>query len=178
MRDVKTVHPERLRNFNRYKRPILASLISAVLIISIIYMGSFLPTAQSGSGSSSNFFEIYIRNATLTEVTMKGPYTYNSLNVTVVTVDVADLSEMLLIKEEEGSRLELEVPRASATKLMIYTVYLKSTIPVDGSIPMETYGNVTLDFSFRELHLIYVYMKAVYQQAESFSTSRLSLTCT
>ena len=176
---VKTVHlPERVRNFNRYKRPILAFLISTVLMISIIYLGRFFPTAKSGSGGSSNSFEIYFRNATFTNVTLEGPYTYNSLNVTKTTVDVADLSEMLLTKEEEGSRLELAVPSANATKLIVYTTYLTGWTPLDNLVKIKCYGNETVYLPAPELLMFNAYMEVVYMHAESFSALGLSLTCT
>lgn len=177
MRVAKTVHlPERVRNFNRYKRLIVAALISAVLIISIIYMGRFFPTAKSGSGGSSNSFKIYFRNATFTNVTLEGPYTYNSLNVTKTTVTNATISEMLLIKE--GSMLELAVPSANATKLIVYTTYLTGLTPLDNLVRIKCYGNETIYLPAPELIMFNAYMEVVYMHAESFSALELSLTCT
>jgi hypothetical protein len=181
MRAVKAVHhPKRVRSFNRYERLILASLTSAVLIISIIYMGSFPITALSGSGGSSNYFEVYIGNVTMTNVTMIGPRIYSSIEgpieVTNVTADVANLSGMLLVKE--GSKLELEAPGAFVTKLMVYTMHLIGFIPFDSLGKIECYGNGTVGVSFPSIILVDVYMKAVYLQAESFSAQGLNLTCT
>lgn len=178
---VKKVHrSKRVRNFNSYKRLILASLISAILVISIFYMESFLPTVHSGSSGSSSSFEIYIANASLTNVTFNGPCIYNStegsIEVTNVTADVADISGMLLVKE--GSRLELETPTAFATKLTLYTTYLSSFVDFDNWVEIEIYGNTTVDLSFLTLAFTTAYMETVYMQAESFSTPWLNLTCT
>ena len=178
---VKTVHlPEWVGNFNRYKRLILASLISAVLIISIIYMGSFPPIAQSGSGGSSNSFEIRIENVKMTNVTMKGPCIYNTtegpIEVTNVTADVANMSEMLLVKE--GSRLELAVPSAIATKLVVYTTYLEGWIKFENWVWIDVYGNETAPLPpIGELLMTAAYMEAVYMHVESFSALGLSVTC-
>jgi len=174
---VKTVHlPEWVRNFGRYKRPILASLISAVLVISIIYLGSFPPAARSGSGGSSNSFVIYLGNATMTNVVMEGPYTYNSLNVTRVTADVVNMSEMLLVKE--GSKLELGAPSAFATRLVVYTTYLEAWTPLDNIVRITCYGNETMYFPQSALSIFNATMFVVYMQAEYFSALGLSLMCT
>jgi hypothetical protein len=178
---VKTVHhPKRVRNFSRYKRLILASLISAVLLISIFCTESFLPTALSDSGGSSGSFEIYVGNATMTNVSFTGPCIYNStggqMEVTNVTADVANLSEMLLVKD--GSRLELEAPNAFSTKLTFYTTYLSSLVDFDNWVEIEIYGNTTVDLSIPQLCFTNASMVTVYMQAESFSAPWLSLTST
>lgn len=160
----------------------MAFLVSAVLIISIIYMGSFPPTAKSGSGGSSNSFEIRIENVKMTNVTMVGPCIYNTaegpIEVTNVTADVANMSEMLLVKK--GSRLELEVPSAIATKLMVYTTYLIGFIPFDSLGKIECYGNGTVyPPPFPSITLIDMYMEVVYLHTENFSAPLgLSLMCT
>lgn len=179
---AKTVHlPEGVR-IGGYKRPILASLISAVLIISIIYLGSFSPAARSGSGGSSNSFAIYLGNATMTNVLLEGPYTYNSINVTKITADVVNMVNMSLIKE--GSRLELGVLTAFATKLVLYTTYLEAWTPLDNIVKIRCHGNETLYFP-ADWFIIRPpregmwgsYMEVVYMQAESFSALGLSLAC-
>jgi hypothetical protein len=174
---AKTVHlPEGVRNSGRYKRPILASLISAVLVISIIYLGSFSPAARSSSGGSSNSLVIYLSNATMTNVTLDGPHTYNSLNVTWVTADVVNMSKMLLVKE--GSNLELGAPSAFATKLVLYTTYLEAWTPVDHIVEILYHGNTTVhSFFFPKLIIYNASMEFVYMQAESFSALGLSVTC-
>ena len=183
MRVAKTVHLlELVRNFDRYKRLILASLISAILIISIIYMRSFLPTAQSGSDGSYKYFEIYIWNVTIYNMTLKGPYIYNttegSIEVTNVTILNTSMSEMLLIKK--GSRLELEALDAFTTNLMVYTTYFNGTMLFEGggSAYIEAYGNRTYNIPPLGGYMSDIYMKVVYLEAESFSTSWLSVAYT
>lgn len=175
---VKTVHlPERVRNFNKYKRLIVVALISAVLIISIIYMGRFFPTAKSGSGGNSGSFEIYLESVMMTNVTIGGPYNFSSINVTKITADVANMSEMLLVKE--GSRLDLTAPTAFATKLVVYTTYLEGRVKFDGFPWIFVYGNESVPpLPTDWLYMTNAYMKAVYLEAESFSAPELSLTCT
>jgi len=159
---------------------ILAPLISAVLLISIFCTESFLPTALSDSGGSSSSFEIYVGNATMTNVSFTGPCIYNStegqMEVTNVTADVANLSEMLLVKD--GSRLELEAPNAFSTKLTLYTTYLSSLVDFDNWVEIEIYGNTTVDLSIPQLCFTNASMVTVYMQAESFSAPWLSLTST
>ncbi|MGQ9459749.1 MAG: hypothetical protein ACUVRA_00770 [Candidatus Bathyarchaeaceae archaeon] len=166
-----------------YKRPILASLISAVLIISIIYLGSFPPAARSGSGGgSSNSFVVYLGNATMTTVVLEGPYIYNSMNVTKITADVVNMVNMSLIKE--GSRLELGVLTAFATKLVMYTTYFEAWTPMDNIVKIRCYGYETVYlpadwFIIRppEEGIWGAHMEVVYMQAESFSALGLSLSC-
>jgi hypothetical protein len=112
----------------------------------------------------------------MTNVTLDGPHTYNSLNVTWVTADVANMSEMLLVKE--GSTLELGAPSAFATKLVLYTTYLEGWTPLDHIVKITYYGNTTVhSFFFPKLIIYNASMEVVYMQAESFSALGLSVTC-
>lgn len=177
---AKNVHfLERFRNFDRYKRLIPASLISAVLIISITSIGSSPLTPQSDSSCSSNSFEIYIEAAMMYNSTVHGPITYNGLQVMNVTADVAELSNMSLVRYFDGAMLEMKMPSANATKLMLYAQYVSL---FGGGI---VYNATWLYSENRFIHIELppmlqrdVYMKAVYQETESFSATGLNLTLT
>ena len=181
---AKTVHLlEWVRNLGRYKRPILASLMSAVLIISIIFVVSFLPTARSGSGDGYSYFEITNGFVDMFNVSMKGPVTYNGLQVTNVTADWANitarkydwanLTGMLLVRHlPDGRNLTMRVENAIATKLTVYTTFI-------GWADAAYYGYSkippALEFISRLRHAN-MRMEAVYVHAESFSASWLNLT--
>ena len=169
---AKTVHLlEWVRNLDRYKRPILASLLSAVLIISIIFVGSFLLTARSGSSEGYSYFEIKNRKVHMINVTMYGPVMYHGLQVTNVTADWANITGMLLVSHlSDGRNLTMWASNAIATKLVVYTTLIKYA-------DVEIYGNSTRDYKFPVFVKFNMYMKAVYQQAKSLSTGWLNLTC-
>lgn len=169
---AKTVHfLEPVRNVDRYKRLILASLMSAVLIISIIFVGSFLLTARSGSSDGYSYFEIINWRVEMKNWTMRGPVTYHGLQVTNVSADVANLTGMLLVRHlSDGRNLTMRVENAIATKMVVYTTLIKYAA-------VEIPGNMIIDWpiypSFIRLNM---YMKAVYVYEESFSISGLNLT--
>jgi len=185
---AKNVHlRELVSNLDGYKRPILAFVMSAVLVVSIIFVGSFLLPGQSVSSEGYNYLEIFVGRVEMWNFTQHGPRWYNittdegliTLQVTNITIEKAAYLNMLLTSCLNGRNLTMMVPNATATKLIIYTTYI-------GWAKEKIYGNTSVTVpSWYPLpppspYLILgnVRMKVVYMHAESFSAPHgLNLTC-
>ena len=75
---AKNVHlRELVSNLDGYKRPILAFVMSAVLVVSIIFVGSFLLPGQSVSSEGYNYLEIFVGRVEMWNFTQHGPRWYN-----------------------------------------------------------------------------------------------------
>jgi len=174
---AKTVHlRELVSNLDRYKRPILASFMSAVLVISIIFVGIFLLSGQGVSSEGYNYLEIFVDRVDMWNFTMHGPRLYNittdegliTLQVTNITMHLTAYSNMLLISCLDGKNLTMKVANASATKVVVYTTYI-------GWAGEEIYGNTSITTPSPKypyagyMALLNVRMKVVYMHAESFS---------
>jgi len=176
MRVAKTVHLlELVRNFDRYKRLILAYVTLAVLIISVIFVGNFLLTARSSPSNGYSFIIMKIGKAAMTNMSMVGPWTYEGIHVINVTMDLSDFSNMsLVVRFADGKNLTMNVPSGYATKLKMYVTYLE-----DGYIgPLYIKYNATflaeqglfVDSWFGYAIMTGVYMEVVYLHQESFCT--------
>jgi len=195
---AKTFHPlELVRNIDRYKRLILAVLMSAVLVISIIFVGSFLLPGQSVSSDVYNYVEIFIERAWQWNYTMHGQMWYNittdeglvTLQVINITIEKAVYANQLLVSCLDGKNLTMKMPgNSTATKIIAYATYLAADSPripgwngttPDICTPSPGWLNRWGQPKAEEMIVSKLRMKLVYMHAESFLAPQgLNLTFT
>jgi hypothetical protein len=158
---------------------ILAALISAVLVISIIFLGSFPSTAQSGSGSTVASFDyggisnftLRIEEADMVTQNMTGPQLYDGFNVTSIRASAAHLSNMEITKTNpDGSMFEINAGSVFLTNLTMYATYVSVGIPGLFSVAWNGSAIITWPLNIIQNATVFnVIMQVVYQHVGSIS---------